>query len=146
MSITRANVEAILIRRAGKKMTVAGLDGTTISGSNPDLNDPIGSAILDMGYNPSSIATITDTDVSLVGNSISELLDRAELRLLRNIAGNLDLVDIAVGPRKESLSQLHDQIIKQIDKLADDINSKYGSGISALDAGSVSLDFQEEQE
>jgi hypothetical protein len=146
MSITRANVEAILIRRAGKKMTVAGLDGTTISGSNPDLNDPIGSAILDMGYNPSSIATITDTDVSLVGNSISELLDRAELRLLRNIAGNLDLVDIAVGPRKESLSQLHDQIIKQIDKLADDINSKYGSGISALDAGSISLDFQEEQE
>lgn len=146
MSITRANIEAILIRRAGKKMTAAGLDGTTITGSNPDLNDPIGSAILDMGYVPSSIATITDTDVSLIGSSISELLDRAELRLLKNIAGNLDLVDITVGPRKESLSQLHDQIIKQIEKLADEINSKYGSGISALDAGAISLDFQEEQE
>ena len=48
MTLTRASVEAMLIRRAGKLLTVAGLDGATKDGTNADLGDPI---LATAGYN-----------------------------------------------------------------------------------------------
>lgn len=46
MALTRANVEAILIRRLGGIFEAVGLDGATADGSNEDLNDPIGWALV----------------------------------------------------------------------------------------------------
>ena len=118
------------------------MDGISVS-NNPYLNDPIGSALIGMGVIPADISLITDADVMLAGDRIQELLDRAELRLLKNIAGNLDLVDIAIGPRKESLSQLHEQVIKEIDTLSAQIAKEYGIGTGTLGTGTIALDFQE---
>ena len=43
MSITRANLEAVLIKRCGDLLTTAGLDGTTAGGTNAmrDNHDPV---------------------------------------------------------------------------------------------------------
>lgn len=144
MTLTRANAESILIKRSGKKMTFAGLDGTTVGGTNADLNDPIGNALLGMGITPASIVAITDADLSgVASDNYEEFLDRAQYRLLKNIAGNLDLVDIQVGPRRESLSQIHEQVQKEIETLELSLAKQYGVGLGTLSTGTIELDFQE---
>jgi hypothetical protein len=135
----RLEAETILIKRAGAKMTAASMDGATI-GANADLVDPIVTALLDMGLAPASIATVTDDDLSAIGlDSAAEFLDRAELRLLQNIAGNLTLVDVTVGPRREALSQLRAGVEKAIERLSAKVQAYY---TTMMDAGVIGLDFQ----
>lgn len=123
---------------------MAGL-ATTTATANEDLIDPLASALMDMGYQPQSIAAITNTDLAAVEEDrYPELLDRAELRTLENIAGNLDLVNVSVGPRREDLSDLTTQVEKAIDRLVTKIARLYGDEI--LSGGSISLDFQEKEE
>ena len=125
-------------------MTFAGLDGTTVSGSNVDLNDPIGNALLGMGIAPASIVLVTDADLSGISNDdLEQFFDRAQYRLLKNIAGNLDVVDIQVGPRRESLSQIHEQIQKEIETLELSLAKQYGVGLGSMSTGTIQLDFQE---
>ncbi len=144
MAITRANIEAILVRRCGSKMTAAGLDGATVNGSNVDLNDPIGTALRQCGYAVASITAVADADIANVAtDDLDKLLDVAELRLLENIAGNLSMVDLAVGPRKESLSQFSEQVEKAISRLEAKCQRLYGVGLGSLSGGAISLDFQE---
>jgi hypothetical protein len=144
MALTLENAQKIIVKRCGKKMTVAGL-ATTTATANDDLIDPLASALMDMGYQPNSIAAITDTDLAAVEEDrYPELLDRAELRTLENIAGNLDLVNVSVGPRREDLSDLTTQVEKAIDRLVTKIARLYGDEV--LSGGSISLDFQEKEE
>jgi hypothetical protein len=144
MALTLENAQKIIVKRCGKKMTVAGL-ATTTATANEDLIDPLASALMDMGYQPQSIAAITDTDLAAVEEDrYPELLDRAELRTLENIAGNLDLVNVSVGPRREDLSDLTTQVEKAIDRLVTKIARLYGDEV--LSGGSISLDFQEKEE
>jgi hypothetical protein len=142
MALTRANAEVMLIDRCGKKMTAAGMDGTTVTGINADINQPLATALIGMGLTPVNLMDIADADLAAV-EDIPQLLDRAELRLLESIAGNLDLVDITVGPRREALSQLYDQVNKSIQRMTDKIASLYGGMSTGLSAGVVTLDFQE---
>lgn len=145
MTVTRANIESVLIRRVGRLLTAAGLDGTTINGTNADLNDPISSALRVLNYTVSSIASVTDTDLLPVTDAhINYLLDVAELRTLESILGNLDLVDIRVGPRSESLSQLADQVQKAIERKTRHITRMYGVGLGGLVAGKIALSFQQD--
>jgi hypothetical protein len=144
MALTLENAQKIIVKRCGRKMTVAGL-ATTTATANEDLIDPLASALMDMGYQPQSIAAITNTDLAAVEEDrYPELLDRAELRTLENIAGNLDLVNVSVGPRREDLSDLTTQVEKAIDRLVTKIARLYGDEI--LSGGSISLDFQEKEE
>lgn len=144
MTITRAEVEAVLVRRSGKLLVAAGLDGTTIDGTNADLNDPIGSAVRQMGYSVASVVNVTDSDLSVIGDDeIDQLLDVAELRTLETVEGNLDQVDITVGPRSESLNQLSVRVRMKIDTVRRAIEKKYGIGAGTLSAGVIGLDFQE---
>ncbi len=139
---TRVDVERILIRRCGRKMVAASMDGETDSGANDDLNDPIGCALRAMGYSVRNIAQVSDSDLSGVSiEEYDELFDRAELRTLENIAGNLDLVDISIGPRRESLAQLSSQVERAIERLQARINTLYGDS-GEFEAGAISLDFQ----
>ncbi len=140
MAVTRAQAELILIARHGPKMEAAGMDGITVSGSNADINDPLMTALLAMGITPANLAAVADSDLS--GADINQLLDRAELRLCENISGNLDMVDITTGPRRESLSQLADQVEKTISRITKKIEKLYGE-IGSLYAGAISLDFSE---
>jgi hypothetical protein len=120
-------------------MEVAGLDGHTITGANSSLDDPMATALEGMNFSHSE--PVIDADLVQVSDSIPEFLDRAELRTLENIAGNLDLVDIGMGPRRESLSQLAAQVELSIQRLTTKIQREYGGGVGTLSAGVVSLAF-----
>ena len=139
MSYTRAQVESMLVSRAGKRMTSVEFS-TTVAGSNADLANPIATALVGMGITPANITNPSDTDLLAV-DDISELMDRAELRLLQNIMGNLDAVDISVGPRRESYSQFGTALDKAIERLQAQIAALYGVGRGTLTAGNISLNF-----
>jgi hypothetical protein len=127
-------------------MAIVEMDGATVDGTNPDVVDPVITAMIDMGYTLSDLSDVSDTDLSSIPDSrYNELVDRAELRLLQNIAGNQVCVDITVGPRKESLSQLSQYVEKQIDRVSERNKKLYGDDLMPLTAGKISLGYQEPQ-
>jgi len=144
MAITRVNVETITVARVGALMTEASLDGTTVDGTNADLNDPIGVALREMGETVTAIAAVADADLSGVAEAdYNELLDRVELRTLETIEGNYTLVDITAGPRSEKLSQLATAVQVRKGQLLDKIREKYGIGGDSFVAGYLIMDFVE---
>lgn len=141
MSLTRIQAETELVDRAGAKMALAGM-AVTIVGTNADLNGAMSVALRKMGLTASS--TVVDGDLAaLETDQVDEFLDRSELRLLENIQGNLDLTDIKVGQRSESLGQLADQVEKAITRLSTRLMREYGVGLGTLSGGTISLDFAE---
>lgn len=144
MAITRLDIENTLVKRCGKKMALVEMD-VVASGSNDDLNDPIATALLDMGSQPVSLSDVADSDLTSVDpEEYPELFDRAELRLLESISGNLDMVNISVGPHKEELNQLAKQVEKAIDRLITKISRRYGD-VNFI-AGVLALDFQAKED
>lgn len=139
--ITRLKAEVSLIARAGRKMDLVGMN-ISATGTNESLNDPLGMALLGMGLNVADLASVTDTDLAAI-EDIPQFLDRAELRLLETIAGNIDLVNITTGPRSEALSDLSKQVEAAITRLTKKIEKQYGSGVGSLQPGVVTLDFAE---
>ena len=147
MALTRANAEVILIRRVGALLTAADLDGTTVDGTNVDLNDPFASALRQLGHTVCSAVLLVDADlVSLAAADYNAFFDLAELRTKKNVLGNLTLVDITAGPRSERLGQLAEQLRKDIDALQDAIKADYNIGVGTLEAGIITLDFAEKDE
>lgn len=145
MSLTRANIETILVKRCGPLMTAAGM-ATTVLGSNADLNDPIGYAVRKTGGSVTSFVAVADADIAGVDElGYDQLLDLAELRTLETILGNLDDVDLRVGPRDEKFSQLRTDTEKRMERLQKRIEKEYGIGVS-IEAGVVILDFVEHNE
>jgi hypothetical protein len=115
MSITRSTAEAILVKRTGKLMTKAGLDGATENGTNVDLNDPIGWALRKAGYLVVDPTAVADADLAPLSPArLDMLLDLAELRALENILGNLDLVTAEVGRRKEEFNDLAERLADMV--------------------------------
>jgi len=145
--MNRAQVEQILIKRCGKQMVAADLNGTTYDGTNVDLNDPIGYAIRQCGGTVADVTTVTATDVAFISaDDHDKFLDIAELRLLENILGNLDDVDITVGPVSEKLSQLSESIAKRVTRLQAKIEKEHGIGGATMEAGMITLDFADHRE
>lgn len=144
MSITRAEAESILIRRAGALIAAAGLDGSTVDGTNADLNDPLGWAVRQAGGSVSSPGAVADADLATVADDdLDQLLDLAEVRTLESIAGNLDLVNITVGSRREELGALAQQVERAIERKRAALQRAYGFGLGSLTAGSITLGFAE---
>lgn len=146
---TRDDVEFVLLKRTGKMLTLLELDGTTVGG-NTDLVDPINFSMRQLGYTPTTISSVTTTDVAAVAaDELDEFLDRAELRLLENLRVNCDLVDISVGTRFEYLGQARitiDKAIadqrKKVSEIWGDVVGENSSG--ALRPGLIQLSFAEQ--
>lgn len=137
MAITRAQAEKLLIRRLGNLLTAADLDGVTNDGENDDLADPIAYAARQCALTVADVTAPTDAELSALDVADSDkLLDLAELRALENILGNYDGVDISVGPRRESLGQLRDGLLKRIAAKRTDILVAYGVGMPDAVIGS----------
>lgn len=144
MALTRANTEFLLAARVGPLMTTAGMDGTTVDGTNADFNGPIGRAVRDVGYTVTSLVLVADADIAQVGVSeYDEFLDAATLHTLEAILGNLDDVDITVGPRKEALSQLAEQVERKIERLREAMALAYAYGMATPVAGYITTDIAE---
>ncbi|MHC5541347.1 hypothetical protein ACYOEI_24260, partial [Singulisphaera rosea] len=68
---------------------------TASDGTNPDLNDPIASALEDYGILPADRSNVSDDDLSKIDDSIQgQFVDWTEIRALEAFAN-----DIAFKPR-----------------------------------------------
>jgi len=144
MALTAIQAETILIRRVGILMTAIGLDGTTITGNNPDLVDPMGYAIRYLGGTVTTITDIVDADLAVVTSALeNEFFDIAEWRVLLSVQGNYVLVDTKIGPRDEKWGSLADNIDKLVARKEKQIKDTYGLGLQPLQADVISLDFAE---
>lgn len=143
MALTRQAAEILLVARVGPLLTAADMDGTSTSGNNLDLRYVISRSIRNLGYTVDPIF-IEDADVAQVTEAqYDEFLDVAELLALEAILGNLDDVDIRVGPRSEKLSQLAAQVERKIKRLAKRVEDLYSYGLSAPVAGYLTVEFAE---
>lgn len=139
---TRADVEAVLVSRLAGWLTFAGLDGTTVNGSNASLSEPISWAIRQAGGTTASITTATNTDLATVGDD-DELLEYATLATLRKIDRNLTRVDMSSNGVSASLNQVRRAVKEAIKEQAELIAALYGGGVSELESGVISLGFQQ---
>lgn len=125
-------------------MTACSLDGTTVSGSNADLNDPVGWAIRQLSGTVTTVTSVADADVATVASADTDaLFDLTELRALESALENLDVVDIQLGPEKESLDQLGKRLETIITRKRKLIERNYGIGLSSIETGTILLGFQQ---
>ena len=142
-TLTRANCELILVSRGSGMLAAAGL-AITVAGSNADLNDAISYAIRQIGQTVDDPVLVDDADCARIPETdFDKFFDLAEMRMLRTILGNLDDVDIKVGPQSQSLSDLAERVEKRMARLEKRIESEYGIGASTITAGLFDYSFQE---
>lgn len=148
MSLTRANVEAILVARCAALLQESSLDYQTVDGTNSDLNDPIGWAIRQLGGTVDSAVLVDDDDVATVDSDDTDaLFDLAEYRTLETCHGALlALVDLTVGPRSESFSDMAARLEAKLERLWQRLVKEHGLGLGSITGGVWDLDFVEKDE
>jgi hypothetical protein len=140
---TRDQVEAILIRRAGALLRKAGLDGTTVDGTNPDLADPISSSLRRLGVVVVDMTDPTDIELALLDDDdLEEFLDRAELRTLHSILGNWIKPNAQQDTDRQDWGDLIDLTRERIDALQSRVDTLFPSAQTDAAAGLISYDFQ----
>lgn len=104
MSLTRVQAETIVVRRIGRWLSAAKLDGTTVDGTNADLADPLAWAVRQSG------GTVTDPtdpgDADLASIADDRLLDLAELRALMSAYQNFTRTDAKAGTAEAKDDQI----------------------------------------
>jgi hypothetical protein len=146
-TLTRADSEQLLISRVGGIFNAVNLDGTTVDGTNTDLNDPIGYGIRQVDGTVNSLVLVTDADVATVStDDYDEYLDLAEYRALQNAQGAFASWDIKIGPRDEKQSKFGDYIDAVCERKKKAIEETYGSLTATISSGVIMLDFAEHDE
>lgn len=144
MSLTRASTEFLVVPRVGPAMTAAGMDGVTVDGTNVDLNGPIGKAVRYLGHTVASAVLVADADVAQVtDDQLDQFLDLTTLYTLEAVLGNLDDVELRVGPRTEKFNQLAEQLERKIKRMTKQLEKEYGFGLSVLVPGYITLNIAE---
>ena len=148
MTLTRASVEAVLIRRAGKLLTVAGLDGATKDGTNADLGDPIAFGLRQLGVTVASPSSPTDAEVgNLADDDQDQFFDMAEIRILETVLNHvLDLVNTEAGSRVDEYSQLANGIQLRLDRAELRARRLYGWTAGTLEASYAYLELAQHGE
>lgn len=140
--VTRANVESILIKRLGALLQQADLDGTTIDGSNADLNDPIRWALTYLNISVVSVMSVADVDLDgITLTTLDKFLDLAEYRTLQTINTQLDDVNIRVGPHSQAYSDLLDHVRKAVDTKKQNLKDDYNIGENKLSRALIKSNF-----
>lgn len=143
MGITKVQTQTELTKRLEPLFLAASLTDE-IGGDLVDLDGPIGYSLRYLGYTVSAFGAVSGAEVGQVtDDQVDEFMDIAELRCLELIMGNLDDVDIRVGPRSEKLSQLAAQVERKIKRLSDSIEKLYDYGLSTPTAGVMTTKFAE---
>lgn len=142
MAVTRANLESLVVGRVGPLMEAAGL-GVSVTGSNSSLAAPLAHATRDVGGTTADPLTVTTAELAAIATAdYDDLFDLSEYRVLETVITNLDDVDITAGPRSEKLSQLVAQVERRLERL----DSVMRRLTNPLTAGYISLDFVEHGE
>jgi hypothetical protein len=139
-ALTRAVLESILIRRCGRRMAFAKLDGITQNGTNLDLNDPIREGLDSIGVTAANAINVADSDLATIsGKRLSQILDVAELRVLESILGNWDEFDQARGIDRQDLGKMGEAIRTRVNDLQARLMKLYGVGLGSLRGGGITL-------
>lgn len=142
MALTRQYAESVIVNRCGGYLRAAEVD-TSQSGPIVFLEDSFSWAFSQIGVIPLSSPVADDDFTRVTVDDTNKFLDLAELRTMENIIGNLALVDISVGPRREALSQLSTRAEAVVSRLEQKIAKLYGVGYGSLSSGVIEMDFQE---
>lgn len=116
---TRAEAEVELVARLGGWLVAAGLDGTTVDGTNASLDSPLAWALR---------AVEEDSVADVPSASLSQFYDLAELRALLTIYQNYSKVDGKAGPVEGKADQLAQRMARRIADLRAQIAADYGIG------------------
>lgn len=142
--MTRAKAERVLIRRCGRLLRWAKLDGSTFSGTNVDLADPIASAMRSCGVSPADPTDPADDDFDAVdADDYGRFFDVAELRCLESVWGNLDEVTEQEGTDKQDWNQAKAELRRRIDAKRQDLKDMYGFGYGDVVSGTLELSYTE---
>ena len=121
--------------RIGGYWSVAGLDATTVDGTNTSLNDPITQAARDLGYSLVDFTSLADADLTtFTADQWTALLDVSTLYCLRKIEGSYTKFDETVGPKSQQLSQRRDGYEQALKYWANLCLKKYGIGLMTMAA------------
>lgn len=145
MPITRAAVESTLVNMCGGILTKAGLDGTTVDGSNASLTSPIRQALASLGFATATLGVVVEADLlPITWETLDQLLEVAELRALESALGNLNQPDqMADTDNQQWLGKLRESIEDTVARKRKQVERQYGYGLSSLVPGVVDLGFAE---
>lgn len=147
MAITRAQLETVLITRAGTWLTASGLDGTTNDGTNESLSDPIADALLLLEYSVADISSVANSDLTSVpAASYRQLLDVAELRVLESALENYKKVDVKAGAVEAKLDELGLRMERAVNRKREVVAARYGIDGATMQAGVIDLNFQQQND
>jgi len=142
MAITRLQLEKELVSRRKAMLEAVGIPESP--SVYPELNSPVAYAIRQCGGTVANISNVVDGDMATVDPAdYDKLMDLAEYRLLMNIKGRWAKVDIRSGPFAQSLSQLADQLDKDIAMMKANVAETYGVTGATLQAGVIDLSFMQ---
>lgn len=143
--LTSANFDWILVRRTAKQLLYAGLDSTTVDGTNIDLADGKVEGLRSLGLVPLSSLNLVDQDLLAVTDGMQpQLIDVAELLVLEHVLGNRASPDQEAGTDNYQYhGKFFDSLEKRIDRKRKNCERRYGYGLSSLSSGSINLGFIE---
>lgn len=138
---TKAQADAELVDRCGGILSAAGRS-VAVDGTNPQTVGPLRESLAVLGYQTASFGAVTDADLAQSPNAgVPQLLDVAELRLLRNALGWYTKVDQQVGQDAKRLSQLRTDLLASIKDVEARCKALYGYGLGSVVGGAVDLGF-----
>jgi len=142
MAITRIQLDKELVSRRKAMLEAVGIPENP--SVYPEFNSPISYAIRQCGGTVTDFTNVVDGDLATVDPAdYDKLMDLAEYRLLMNIKGRWAKVDIRSGPFSQNLSQLADQLDKDIAAMKTSVAETYGLTGATIQVGVIDLDFME---
>jgi len=118
MSLTRANVESMLVHTYGEWLRRVGLDADTCNGTNADLNVVLEAALDARNVPIADRAAVTDDDLAgLPEGAAQRTYADARLACLEVILGHWARVDYTEGSNSQSLDQFRKGVEAERDAL-----------------------------
>lgn len=115
MAVTVAQLVSEILRNAlfGRIVALAGLDGTTETGSNLGVRSGLRSALRDAGIVTADPLTLSDADVSAIGGSTIEfILMRTRVNIINDVLMNWDNVEKNFGADLEACKRMEERLRK----------------------------------
>jgi hypothetical protein len=141
MPITKADADAELVNRNAGYLAAAGWS-VAVDGTNPKTVGPVRTGLASLSIATATVGTVVDADlVTVTAAQLDQFYDVADLRLKRDLLGNLVAVDQVAGPIEQKLSQIRGGLAEAIEMLEARVRRDYGVGAGRITAGWVDLGF-----
>jgi hypothetical protein len=125
--MTRADVEKFMVARIGNILAFVQLNGTTVDGTNPDLNDPIADGLETQQIYPANRLAVADTDLAhLLPANVQWFLRTVELRALQTCSNQFIYYSETFVDNTERIIEVREGVQKRIGCLETEIKDRWG--------------------